>query len=324
MSACETFDRESMNVASDVWGADGREAAWLARARDSIECRLAEECEIMARELTSLAAVIESAIGTRGQAGGRWRPMLALVATEACGRPAEEALDAAIAVELTHTASLVLDDLPCMDDADERRGQPSTHRLVGSAGAILLSVGLLARSAELLGRQARCGGALARAWGETFGLGGMAGGQAIDVASTGRLRGAKRRLHRAKSSALPALALGAGAHIAGAPAPVRLGLEGYGRALGWAYQLLDDIEDAREDEALGRGSSASLHPASQSARIMRWSMRRLRALPGLEPDAREIMIALSRRVVPVLPPDGLAADGQTTCRQGRQGRQGRR
>jgi farnesyl diphosphate synthase len=222
-----------------------------------------------------------------------------------------------MAVELTHTASLLLDDLPCMDDSDERRGQPSTHTVVGSAGAILLAVGMLARSAELLGNQPHCGGDLARDWGRSFGLAGMAGGQAVDVAASGQLRGAKRRLHRAKSTLLPALALGAGARIARASEPVRLGLEGYGRAVGWAYQLLDDIEDAQEDEALGRASSASPCPARHSERIMRWSTRRLRAMDGLEPDARELLIALTQRVIPVMPSAASTSGPQTSSWQGR-------
>jgi geranylgeranyl pyrophosphate synthase len=209
-----------------------------------------------------------------------------------------DALDVAVAVELTHTASLVLDDLPCMDDADLRRGRAATHRLVGSAGAILLSVGLLARAAELLGRQPLCGGALSEEWGRTVGLDGMAGGQAMDVAASGRLRGAERRLHRSKSAALPAFALSAGARTAGAGDAARAGLEAFGRGLGWAYQLLDDDEDRDEDARQGR-AAVGPRPISQSARIMQRAYRRLFQVPGLSDAGLEILVGLAGRVVPV-------------------------
>lgn len=290
---------------------------WRAQARARIEARLVEECHVLSRELSGLSSIVEGAIGTEGRGGGRWRPMLTLIASEACGGAPEDALDAAMAIELTHTASLLLDDLPCMDDSDERRGQPSTHTLVGSAGAILLAVGMLARAAELLGDQPGCGGELARDWGRSFGMSGMAGGQAVDVAASGELRGAKRRLHRTKSTLLPALALGAGARIAGAPEDVRLALEGYGRAVGWAYQLIDDIQDAREDQALGRASSASKCPASHSARIMRWSTRRLRSLSGLEPESRELLIELAEQLIPVVPSSAPTSNDRADAWQGR-------
>lgn len=261
-----------------------------------LEQRLAEECSAIGAPLGALAEVLAQAVGTSGRGGARWRPLLVLGA--ASPRAARGgALDVAVAVELTHTASLVLDDLPCMDDAALRRGQPATHRLVGTAGAILLSVGLLARAVELLGRQPGCGGALGEAWGRTVGLAGMAGGQAMDVAAAGRLRGAPRRLHRAKSSALPAFALAAGARLAGATDATRLGLEAFGRGLGWAYQLRDDVEDRAEDARQGRAPGGA-QPLSQSARILRQARRRLRETPGLADDTREILLGLAARIVP--------------------------
>ncbi len=269
-------------------------------SRALLEQRLVEECGRLGGSLGPLEAVLARAVGTEGRGGGRWRPLLTLVAAEAChdgprGAGRERALDAAVAVELTHTASLVLDDLPCMDDSSERRGQPATHVLVGSAGAILLSVGLLARAVELLGRGARAGGALCEEWGRAVGFAGMAGGQAMDVAAGDALRGAARRLHREKSTALPAFALSAGARLAGADETSRAGLEAFGRSLGWAYQLLDDERD-REEDGIHAAPDAA-RPGLQSRRIMRRARRQLRSLPRLDDEGFEMLMALAARVL---------------------------
>jgi len=286
---------------AEVWPPSAQPGvdAFLERHRTRLESRLARVSADLGAGLEGLPEVIARAVGTDGRGGRRWRPMLTLAAAEASGvgRELEEsALDVAIAVELTHTASLVLDDMPCMDDSASRRGEPATHRLVGSAGAILLSVGMLARAVELLGGQDRVGASICENWGRAIGLHGMAGGQAMDVTAKGPLRGAARRLHRAKSSLLPAFALASGARAAGADAATCAGLDSFGRSLGWAYQLLDDVEDLEEDARLGRVTSG-LHPLALSRRIMRRAYRRLRRQPGLDEEGREILIGLAGRVV---------------------------
>jgi len=274
--------------------------AFLERHRPRFESRLARVSADLGSGVGGLPEVVARAVGTDGRGGRRWRPMLTLAAAEATGAMGgseeEAVLDVAVAVELTHTASLVLDDMPCMDDSASRRGEPATHRLVGSAGAILLSVGMLARAVELLGGHDRAGGAVCEQWGRAIGLRGMAGGQAMDVAAKGPLRGSARRLHRAKSSLLPAFALASGAKAAGAGAGICVGLDTFGRSLGWAYQLLDDVEDLEEDARLGRVTSG-LHPLALSRRIMRRAYRRLRRQPGLDEAGREILIGLAGRVV---------------------------
>lgn len=296
----------SAPASPDVFGAPRAPALpvrsagrFIEESLEILETRLAEECRVLGSGLERLGIqeVIEQTVGTRGRGGGRWRPLLALASARACGGEDRGALDAAVAVELTHTASLVLDDLPCMDDAPLRRGQPATHRRVGSAGAILLSVGLLARAVELLGRQPGCGDALSEQWGRTVGLAGMAGGQAMDVAVSETMRGSERRLHRAKSAALPAFALSAGARTAGAGAATRNGLEAFGRGLGWAYQLCDDDEDRDEDARIGRARGAE-RPLPHSVRIMRLAFRRLARIPGLRADGVGILMDLADRVVP--------------------------
>lgn len=269
--------------------------AFVEAHRDFLEERLSEECSELGAGLGGLREVLACAVGTEGRGGGRWRPLLTLAAVESCGGDRDQGLDAAVAVELTHTASLVLDDLPCMDDSPLRRGQPATHAQVGSAGAILLSVALLARAVELLGRHP-VGGGLCEEWGRTVGLQGMAGGQAMDVSAKAPLRGAKRRLHREKSSALPAFALSAGGRVAGAPERVRASLAAFGRSLGWAYQLLDDFEDAEQDGQAARDAGEP-EPRELSRRIMRRAYRRLREVPLDSPGGADVLVGLAGRVV---------------------------
>ena len=237
---------------------------------------------------------LRRAVGVEGAPGSRWRPLLTLAAARAAGGTVEAAIPAAVAVELTHTASLVLDDLPCMDDAADRRGVPSTHLQVGTGGAILVALALLGRAAELLGRVPGEGGALASSWGEAFGLAGMSGGQAVDLTGAFTQGGAPRRLHRKKTTSLSSLALEAGARCAGAEADTREALVRFGRDLGWAYQLADDVQDWKEDGRLGKGAGGR-SPRAQSERLLGRAIRHLETAPGLDAEGRLLLEALARK-----------------------------
>ncbi len=234
------------------------------------------------------------AVGLRGAPGSRWRPLLTLAAAEAVGADAAGALPAAVAVELTHTASLVLDDLPCMDDADERRGRAATHMEVGAGGAILVALSLLARAAELLGALPADGGRLAASWGRAFGLAGMSGGQAVDLTGAFMKGGAARRLHRRKTTALSEFALEAGGRCGGAGEVTVQRLVRFGRDLGWAYQLADDVQDWKEDGRLGKGPGGRA-PRAQSERLLGRALRQLDEAPELSTDGRHLLAALARR-----------------------------
>jgi geranylgeranyl pyrophosphate synthase len=252
--------------------------------RRGFECALEKETAGLASTLPWVRDALARSLGTQGHvAGRRWRPMLTLVAAEACGGHHTDALPAAIAVELTHTASLLLDDLPCMDDAEVRRGEVAAHRRLGSAGAILLAVGLLGRAAECAGSLGTNGDAVAASWGRTIGLAGMAGGQAVDLAHTGNgaARAAARRLLRRKTTALAAFAAESGALAVGAPRHQVAALARFGRDLGWAYQLADDACDAAEDAAAGRAASGCA-PARQARFLLGRASRMLdqAGLPG--------------------------------------------
>ena len=209
------------------------------------------------------------------QGGGkRLRPLLVLAAREAVageghadfsaaldeaalrGALDEAALRGACAVELIHAYSLVHDDMPCMDNDVLRRGKPTVHVQFGQAGALLAGDALQALAFELLTPersdipatvQARLCRLLARA----AGAAGMAGGQAIDLASVGqRLDEAQlRHMHQLKTGALLQASVMMGA-ACGAPAAAALaGLARYGGALGLAFQVVDDILDVTQDSA---------------------------------------------------------------------------
>lgn len=271
-----------------------RVAAFTAELLPAVEAELARAVAQMGAGLDAVEGAAARAVGTGGRGGRRWRPLLTLAAAEACGGRAAEAMGAAVAVELTHTASLVLDDLPCMDDGDLRRGLPTAHRSVGAAGAILVAVGLLGKAAELLGG-GRGGGPLAAEWGRCIGLRGMSGGQAVDVA--GWRDAAGRRLLREKTTALSALAVIAGARAAGAGEATRAALERYGRGLGWAYQLADDAADLAEDAAAGKAPGGR-RPLRQSRLLLHLAERALAEAPGVSGAGAALLADFGRAVVP--------------------------
>lgn len=273
---------------------------FMARARPRLDRALRETVESIPGALGPVNAVASRALGVDGRQGRRWRPYLTLATAEAVGGSAADAMDAAVAVELTHTASLVLDDMPCMDDSTCRRGEPSTHSLVGSAGAILLAIGLLARAAELLGRTPGCGGVLASYWGRTFGFNGMSGGQAVDLTHRGEATGELRRLYRRKTTALAMFAVEAGAIIGGADERVCRRLRGFGQDLGWAYQLVDDLKDMAEDRSLGR-SPHERNPLRHARRLLNRGLGRLDHVTDFRPGGQDLLGDMARDVVGIPP-----------------------
>ena len=195
--------------------------------------------------------------------GKRLRPLLVLAACDAVGGNDAAALRAACAVELIHAYSLVHDDMPCMDNDVMRRGKPTVHVQFGEAGALLAGDALQALAFELLtpqgetadavdpAMQARLCALLARA----AGLRGMAGGQAIDLASVGKPldSAALHEMHRLKTGALlqASVMMGAacGTLAAGSRAAVEAALAAYGWAIGLAFQVMDDVLDVTADSA---------------------------------------------------------------------------
>jgi len=181
--------------------------------------------------------------------GKRLRPMLVLMACEACAGETEAALPAACAIEMIHTYSLIHDDLPAMDDDDLRRGRPTNHVQFDEATAILAGDALLTLAFEILARDiqppetaAACCADLANAAGAV----GMVAGQMADLAAedcgvpTLELL---ESIHRRKTGRLLGVALTLGGRIAGADSATLTALTVYGKNLGLAFQITDDLLD---------------------------------------------------------------------------------
>jgi geranylgeranyl diphosphate synthase type II len=189
--------------------------------------------------------------------GKRLRPALAFAAAEAVGAPPERALALAAAVELVHTYSLVHDDLPCMDDDDERRGRPTVHVAYGEAVAVLAGDALLALAFEVLATQGARDACPERALGalrdlaEAAGARALVGGQ-VDDLELGDLPADAARIesvHLRKSAALIAASVVGGARQAGADAAQLARLRRFGEDVGVAFQIADDVLDQDEDGA---------------------------------------------------------------------------
>lgn len=184
----------------------------------------------------------------------RLRPALVLLASEACGGYDEPALPAACAVEMLHTYSLIHDDLPAMDDDDLRRGRPTCHVVHGEALAILAGDALLTRAFEVLATEVRPASAAVqcvRELSRAAGASGMVGGQSDDLAAE-RSGGSLARLeaiHRRKTAALITASVVLGGHCAQAGGEALDALRTYGRGVGLAFQIVDDLLDLSGDES---------------------------------------------------------------------------
>jgi geranylgeranyl diphosphate synthase type II len=193
-------------------------------------------------------------------AGKRLRPLLTLEVCRALGGRQSDALPAACAVEYIHTYSLIHDDLPAMDDDAVRRGKPSSHVKFGEATAILAGDALQCAAFAAIARtpDRSLAAPLAAALAEGAGAAGMCGGQELDLAPKAKLA----EIHLKKTAALIEAATGMGA-IAAKSARVSA-LKAYGRALGLAFQAVDDILDATEK---GRKNYAVLHGVDSARRF---------------------------------------------------------
>ncbi|WP_300659415.1 polyprenyl synthetase family protein [Hydrogenophaga sp.] len=188
--------------------------------------------------------------------GKRLRPLLTLATCEAVGGHASAALRAACAVELIHAYSLVHDDMPCMDNDVLRRGKPTVHVQFGEAQALLAGDALQALAFELLvpddgSVEPAMSARLCRLLALAAGSGGMAGGQAIDLASVGVAldQPALETMHRHKTGALLQASVMMGAATARVSAGTEARLAEYGACVGLAFQVVDDILDVTADSA---------------------------------------------------------------------------
>lgn len=200
--------------------------------------------------------------------GKRLRPLLALETTQALGGCLESALQPACALEMVHAYSLIHDDLPCMDDDDYRRGQPTLHKVYPQWQAVLTGDFLLTYAFEVLtqapflseSQKLQLIGTLSTA----SGAHGMLGGQVLDLASEGQQLSLLQlqELHSKKTAALIVASIEFGAILSGAQASTREHLKEFGQALGLAFQVVDDILDVTHPEKKGRSSDTENEKAT--------------------------------------------------------------
>jgi farnesyl diphosphate synthase len=225
--------------------------AWRSQQQDRVEAALSNWVSGSAPADLGLAmryAVLDG--------GKRLRPLLVLAACEAVQGDSGAAMRAACAVELIHAYSLVHDDMPCMDNDVLRRGKPTVHVQFGEAQALLAGDALQALAFELLvpgdgSMPAVLSAQLCRQLALAAGASGMAGGQAVDLASVGLAldRPELEAMHRLKTGALLQASVMMGVSTAPTDAVVRENLSVYGACLGLAFQVVDDILDVTTDSA---------------------------------------------------------------------------
>jgi len=236
-------------------------ADFLSEQQDSINCHLDSALAIAAGP--GLEGLLEAERYALQNGGKRIRPMLVYFAARAVNPDAPSAATAlaASAVELVHSYSLVHDDLPAMDDDDLRRGKPSLHKAYDEATAILVGDSLQARAFELLATATELSPQqrvdmieiLARAAGPA----GMVGGQYIDIQATDSDMDLDelQTMHALKTGALIRASLALGGIAACATGTQLAALDTYGRDIGLAFQVVDDILDVEGDTAtLGKTS----------------------------------------------------------------------
>jgi farnesyl diphosphate synthase len=237
--------------------------AWVAREQQAVEAALSDW--VPADTPAGLGEAMRYGVLDGGK---RLRPLLVLAACEATRGSRAAAMRAAVAVELIHAYSLVHDDMPCMDNDVLRRGKPTVHVQYGEAQAMLAGDAMQALAFEVLtpdddaqmapALQARLCALLARSAGHA----GMAGGQAIDLASIGVALDEKslRDMHRRKTGALLQASVLMGAACGATDARAWKALGDYGAAIGLAFQVVDDILDVTQcSETLGKTAGKDEH-----------------------------------------------------------------
>ena len=240
----------------------------LVAIRDRVNARLAE----YVAPLTDCPEMLRESMAYSLLAGGkRLRPILVLLTCEACGGDSESALPAACAIEMIHTYSLIHDDLPAMDDDDYRRGRLTNHKVYGEAMAILAGDALLTLAFEVIAREIQPGSVAAACCADlaaAAGWCGMVGGQVADLEAEKRIvpqssdnsnqtndqvrdsaavLSQLEAIHRRKTGRLLTSAVTLGARVAQADSNLINRLEQFGKHVGLAFQIADDLLDVTGD-----------------------------------------------------------------------------
>lgn len=238
--------------------------------RETIKEQLQEYAEMTERALQKYIPEVEclqknvilAARHSLFAGGKRLRPALVMEFCRVCGGESVSALPAACAIEMTHTFSLIHDDLPCMDNDDMRRGRPSCHKAYGEGNALLAGDALAILPFQVIAQAGLKGTIPAEAalkisalLGEMAGIFGMIGGQVIDTENEGVQlpENVLLEMYRMKTGALLEFCCRAGVIIAGGGADLQLAAGTYAQKLGLAFQIIDDILDVTADEkSLGK------------------------------------------------------------------------
>jgi farnesyl diphosphate synthase len=240
----------------------------LATVADTVEAYLAERLtpETQAGEITRPVRLMEAMRHAVLGGGKRLRPFLAIETARMLGGSETGALAAGSGIELVHCYSLVHDDMPAMDDDDMRRGKPTVHKAYDEATAILVGDALQTLAFEILADATWQPDPAIRAdlvlgLAKASGLGGMVGGQLLDLGAEGRFGPVSLgvddtlQLQAMKTGAILAFSVEAGAIVGGANTDERKALLRYGHALGQAFQIADDILDREASpEAMGKAT----------------------------------------------------------------------
>jgi geranylgeranyl diphosphate synthase type II len=273
--------------------------------------------EVLAGEGEACPARLAMAMRYSVLGGGkRLRPVLCLMAAEACGGEVEMALPAACALEMVHTYSLIHDDLPAMDDDDLRRGRSTCHRAFDEATAILAGDGLLTLAFEVVARDVKPQSAALQCvqiLAEAAGPSGMVAGQMADLQAERRTENlglgrnggpivetlaALESIHRLKTGALLRAPVRMGAVIAAAPESWVEALDRYGKSVGLAFQIVDDLLDVQGDETkLGKR-------VGKDSELGKWTYPRFLGVDGSRRRARQ----LADEAVAALDPFGPRGD----------------
>lgn len=236
--------------------------------------------------------------------GKRIRPILCLETARIFSPDATAAMHPACAIEMIHTYSLIHDDLPALDNDDLRRGKPTCHKKFGEANAILAGDALLTLAFETISatpiEAARCVAIVKEVAAAAGTVNGMVGGQVADLEAEGKRIGAEalEYIHKSKTAALIRASVTAGALCAGAGEVDVARLRSFGAAIGWAFQVTDDILDVEETSA-ALGKTAGKDVAQQKATYP--------AIHGLQ-RSHEIAHELANKAVAEIQPYGHKAN----------------
>lgn len=228
----------------------------LAQLRVSIEDRLDALLPVVSDERALVAAAVRDGALAPGK---RMRPLLLLLAANGLGANQHQALDLACAIEMVHAASLILDDMPCMDNAQIRRGRPTVHLAFGEDIAILAAVALLARAfgvvASIEGLDPLVRTQLVEIVANTIGSQGLVQGQLQDLRDGKHARSEEEiaATNNLKTGVLFSAIMDMAYLISDAPKPVRSVLQCFAIELGHAVQLYDDLQDANPNNAKDQG-----------------------------------------------------------------------